>query len=153
MEVGPGRNRQSFTFERKTPEEQEHMLHANERSTVPARLGNPVARWDLNVVASNEPCEDRNAVDIIPRSAKGGAEGSRDLVIISVIDGHAGDDTSQLLSRTLNPTVAIGLAGLEAGIVPGQTWYNKLVDTLTWAKTWSTTNVTKAIENSCVCCQ
>lgn len=147
--VGSGPNRQSVTFERKTPEEQEHMLTVNEKTTVPARLGNPVARWDTNFVASNEPCEDRHAADLVPRTTKpGAAEGSRDLVVVSVIDGHAGDQTSDLLSKTLHPTVALGFAALESGIVPGQTWYGKMINTLSWGKVWSPPNVAKSIESS-----
>lgn len=145
--VGKGAGRQSVTFERKTNAEMEAMLHEHEATTVPARLGNPVARWDTNFVASNEPCEDRNAADIVPRGKEG--EGAkRDLAFFSVIDGHAGSATSELLSRTLHPTLALGLAGLQAGIVPGRSWYQQLYDTLTWAKTWSPLNIAKSLESS-----
>ncbi len=145
--VGRGSNRQSVTFERKTTAEMEEMLHAHEASEVPARTGNPVARWDTNFVASNEPCEDRSAADIVPRG-KEGETGQRDLAFFSVIDGHAGAATSQLLSRTLHPTLALGLAGLQAGMVPGRSWYGQIYDLFTWAKTWSSVNIAKSLESS-----
>lgn len=145
--VGRGNNRQSVTFERKSMAEMETMLHENESSTVPGRVGNPVARWDTNFIASNEPCEDRSASDIVPRG-KEGESGHRDLTFFSVLDGHAGSATSQLLSKTLHPTLALGLAGLQAGIIPGRSWYGQLYDVLTWAKTWSPINISKSLESS-----
>ncbi|CAK9779770.1 unnamed protein product [Cutaneotrichosporon oleaginosum] len=147
--VGRGNNRQSVTFERKTNAEMEEMLHEHETSEVPARIGNPVARWDTNFVASNEPCEDRSAADIVPRG-KEGETGQRDLAFFSVIDGHAGAATSELLSRTLHPTLALGLAGLQAGMVPGRSWYGQIYDLFTWAKTWSPINIAKSLEASFV---
>ncbi|BEJ13409.1 hypothetical protein CspHIS471_0305830 [Cutaneotrichosporon sp. HIS471] len=147
--VGRKVNRQTLTFDRKTNTEIEEMLHEHEASEVPTRLGNPVARWDTNFIASNEPSEDRSAADIVPRG-KEGETGQRDLAFFSVIDGHAGDATSQLLSRTLHPTLSLGLAGLQAGIVPGRSWYGQIYDILTWAKTWSPINISKSLEASFV---
>lgn len=159
----------TWTFPYKPMAEVERILHEHEETTTPGRSGNPVLRWDTNYIESNEPCEDRNAVDIVPRGPApahswwnfwsssptapvagkdAAAEGSRDLVLVSVIDGHAGDATSRLLKRTLHPTVALALAGLQAGIVPNASWYSRLADTLTWSKTWSPSNIAKTIQSA-----
>ncbi|KAL1406953.1 hypothetical protein Q8F55_006365 [Vanrija albida] len=173
--IGPNKTEPGFTvtintsagvktwnFERKPEAELEAMLHENEGTTPVGRKGNPVVKWDTNFVASNEPSEDRSAGDIVPRGqakgwwttgdvqGKADHPGHRDLVLLSVIDGHAGDATSQLLSKTLHPTIALYLAGLQAGIVPGRSWYNKITDVLTWAKTWSPLNVSRVLQTAYV---
>ncbi len=135
------------------------MLTVNQSSRSFQRIGNTVARVDTNWVGSNEPCEDRSAIDLIPRSlispSKSNStglfgwirakqepsskppavssmetavdritprtpleQGNRDLMFFSVLDGHAGYATSQLLSKTLHPTLTVALAGLEAGYLP-----------------------------------
>jgi pyruvate dehydrogenase phosphatase len=142
-----------------------------------------VVRWDRNWVASNEPCEDRSAVDVVPRlrSAKDmgwwpssnlpfdssmksppssaqaeqpteGAnrpDGSKDLVMFSIMDGHAGHATSELLSKVLHPTLALGLAGLQAGNVPGQAgWRGALGKVGSWVwggDVWTRDNVAKQL--------
>ncbi|TXT13174.1 hypothetical protein VHUM_01575 [Vanrija humicola] len=139
----------TWNFQRKPEAELEAMLHEHEGTTAVGRKGNPVVKWDTNYVASNEPCEDRSAGDIVPRG-QADHPGHRDLVLLSVIDGHAGDATSQLLSKTLHPTIALYLAGLQAGIVPGRSWYNKITDVLTWAKTWSPLNVSRVLQTAYV---
>lgn len=160
--VTVGRGAKTWSFPRKPMAELEQMMHQHEKTTSPGRKGNPVLRWDTNYVASNEPCEDRSAADVVPRgparkswwswgaapAENTDAVGSRDLVLVSVVDGHAGDATSKLLERTLHPTLALALAGLQAGIVPGASWYSNLADTLTWAKTWSPSNVAKTLQNA-----
>ena len=110
---------QTFSFPRKFEAEVENMLHVNETSERIGRKGNPVVRWDRNWLGSNEPCEDRSVIDLIPRSTKNQEEGKRDLMMFSVLDGHAGDATSKLLTKALHPTIALGLAALQAGHVPG----------------------------------
>lgn len=50
-------------------EECEAKLKAQETSTIVRRAGNMVVRWDTGVLGSNQPCEDRHAVDLIPRSS------------------------------------------------------------------------------------
>lgn len=135
------------------------MLHEHEVTSSPGRAGNPVVRWDTNWVAANEPCEDRYAADIVPRgndkSSRGsGANiiddkpGKRDLVLVSIIDGHAGDSCSRLLARALHPSLAISLAGLQAGIVPGASWYSKITDALTFSKSWSPSNISKTLQEA-----
>lgn len=162
--LGSGSRRRTETFKFKPDAELEKMLHEHEKTNEPKRAGNPVARWDTNYVASNEPCEDRSAADVVERgpgpaswygkwfgSAPAVDEtkpGKRDLVMVSVIDGHAGDATSRLLARTLHPSLTVNLAGLQAGLVPGATWYTKIADTLTWANTWSPANVSKTLQSA-----
>jgi pyruvate dehydrogenase phosphatase len=163
--IGSGSRRRTETFKFKPDAELEAMLHAHENTNEPKRAGNPVARWDTNYVPSNEPCEDRSAADVVERGAGSASwyakwlglggpafdeekPGKRDLVMVSVIDGHAGDATSRLLSRTLHPSLTVGLAGLQAGIVPGASWYTKIADTLTRTRTWSPANVSKTLQSA-----
>ncbi|ORY23538.1 phosphatase 2C-like domain-containing protein [Naematelia encephala] len=108
-----------YTFPRLSNEAVDTMLHEHETSARIGRTGNPVIKWDRNWVGSNEPCEDRSAVDVIPRDAG-------DLVFFSVLDGHGGDATSKLLVKTLHPTLALSLASLKAGFVPS-------VDNTSWS--------------------
>ncbi len=45
--------------------ETEALLKRNEKTTILNRSGNPVQRWDENVLPGNEPREDRHAVDVV----------------------------------------------------------------------------------------
>ena len=146
----PGKPGKVETFVRKSHQEIEAMLHANEDGQVVGRKGNPVVKWDRNWVGSNEPCEDRSAIDIVPRSrgASDGkssvarVEGDRDISLFSIIDGHAGDATSKLLARTLHPSIALSLAGLQAAQA---TW-----NPMTWVggNKWNSSSITKSIRNA-----
>lgn len=147
---------QEYSFPRKTEAETEAKLRANETSRTIGRKGNPVVKWDRNWVGSNEPPEDRSAIDIIPRSSKGAsdAEGSRDIVMFSVLDGHAGDATSKLLAKALHPTLALALASLQAGHVPsapgsGFAALTRYLNPLAWiAKAWTPDNIMLSVQNT-----
>jgi len=150
---------QEFKFQRKSHAEVETALTEHQRTQTYRRRGNPVSRVDTNWVGSNEPCEDRSAIDLIPRSIKPKTKGSfdwlqssssqepvlsastdvavdrvkapeatgnRDLMFFSVLDGHAGSATSELLSKVLHPTLTLSMAGLEAGYLPNQSWREKM---------------------------
>ena len=121
-------------------EETEGFLRANEKTTVVDRPGNPVIKVDENVLPSKTACEDRHAVDIIPRGrlasllspyAQGTSfwdswakakvspaepgDGSDDIVMISVFDGHCNSTaTSDLLMKTLHPCIAWMLAAASS---------------------------------------
>ncbi|KAK6904804.1 hypothetical protein I204_08407 [Kwoniella mangroviensis CBS 8886] len=165
---------QSYEFIRKSEEEVEKILTEHESgNNQVGRKGNPVIRWDTNWVGSNEPCEDRFASNLIPRryssnsafhksstditEAQGEGEGEKDLMLFSIIDGHAGDATSKLLEKTLHPTLSVALAGLQAGYVPndpqGKSWYDKL-NPISWlysyTKTgsWNPENVTRTLQHA-----
>lgn len=138
-------------------------------------------RWDRNWVGSNEPCEDRSAVDLVPRARsardmswglgawfgsspdpsgevpgdnQGAREGQKDIVLFSIIDGHGGWATSELLSKVLHPTLTLSLAALQAGVVPGnEGWVSSMLDKVNPAKwfsgpVWTQENVTKAISTA-----
>ena len=144
------------TYSRKSDAELEQILTQNEDGQMVGRRGNPVIRWDRNWVGSNEPCEDRSAVDIIPRSrgvtdAMGNnkrIEGDRDIGLFSIFDGHAGDATSKLLARVLHPTVALELADLQATVMAkGSSTFNPL-NWFTTKKFWDRSSVTGSIVNA-----
>ena len=121
-----------YTYTRKSDQEIEKILTQNEDSVKLERPGNPVARWDRNSVASNEPCEDRSAVDVVARErglkevAKGvdgpREAGDRDIDLFSIMDGHAGDATAKLLAKALHPTISLSLAGLQAQSAAKSAW-------------------------------
>lgn len=148
-----------YKFIRRSDEEVEKTLVEHQKTHNYTRIGNPVKRVDTNWVGSNEPCEDRSAIDLVPRNTKPQASlwnwlgasststpspslsekpiavdrlqpiqarGDRDLMFFSVLDGHAGSATSELLSKVLHPTLTIALAGLEAGYIPNQGWGEKI---------------------------
>lgn len=58
---------QTYEFPLKPADQVERELREHESSRKVGRKGNPVVRWDSNWVGSNEPCEDRSAVDLVPR--------------------------------------------------------------------------------------
>ena len=160
---------QTYTFPLKSDAEIEAMLHENETSERIRRLGNPVIRWDRNWVGSNEPCEDRSAVDMIPRGpgakhdhrgtgqavASKVEEGSRDIMMFSVLDGHAGDATSKLLASSLHPTIGLALASLQAGHGPvmrvyGLKAWSSLFHPFAWMgkASWTPDNVILSIQHA-----
>jgi hypothetical protein len=49
----------------KSPEEVEQMLQVNQKTFTLNRQGNPLSRWDTNVIAGNARMEDAHAVDIL----------------------------------------------------------------------------------------
>ncbi|KAF0356572.1 phophatase 2C family protein [Gigaspora margarita] len=61
---------------------------------------NGVYRYDTNQLASNNPIEDTKCELIVPNSKSGG-----DRLFFGIFDGHAGWNTSQLLSKKLIPYV------------------------------------------------
>lgn len=161
---------QEFSFSRKHEAVIESMLHENETSQTIGRQGNPVKRWDRNWVGCNEPPEDRSAIDNIARPLKvtrsgwlgqytsetHGGEGSRDITLFSVIDGHGGDETSKLLAKALHPTLSLALASLQAGHGPFQATGMKAaaeyLNPLTWVTgtKWSPENVVLSVQNALV---
>lgn len=79
------------------------------QSTV--RPGGLVWKRATASLASNNPIEDASASAIVERDkTEAGPEG--DLLFFAVMDGHAGTQTSQLLSKTLIPAVAMELSTL-----------------------------------------
>ena len=167
--VRVGSAKTEHTFTRKPDEEIERMLHEHEDGQRIGRPGNPVFRWDRSWVGSNEPCEDRSAVNLVPRlrgatemgpwwkfwasgSPAPRIEGDRDLTFFSIFDGHAGDATSELLSRTMHPTLALALVGLQAG----QTgwldggWKNALAGLAPWeaGKAWNPASVVQTLQKA-----
>ena len=161
---------QEFTFPRKPEAAIEAILHENETSQTIGRKGNPVVRWDRNWVGSNEPSEDRSAIDLIARGSNARAsspgltvqeveqgEGSRDIVMFSMLDGHAGDATSKLLAKALHPTLGLALASLQAGHPFQQgahlKTYAEYFNPLAWIRRneWTPANVMLSIQNACVC--
>lgn len=85
-----------------------------------------VSRYATNTLASNDPIEDRYAADSISRQLlyEGIPKAPADkiqgdgLKLFSVIDGHGGWATSQLLSQTLHPMLVLSLRSLHAGNTP-----------------------------------
>lgn len=95
-----------------TSEEVDTRLRANERSTSVDRPAGAclVARYDTNCVPSNDPVEDRHAEVIVERDRGISEQGPRgDLCFFTVMDGHGGHYTSQLLSQKLIAFVALEL--------------------------------------------
>lgn len=183
INLGSGQRRQSHTFTRLSNSACEDKLRKHEDGQIIGREGNPVVKWDRNWLASNEPCEDRSAVDVVQRVRSsrdmkpswGGwisasstttytdteptitpiGGGSKDLVLFSMIDGHGGWATSELLSKVLHPTLTLSLASLQAGIVPGNSggWLSGILDKVNPAKwvggsIWTQDNVMKAISSA-----
>jgi len=161
--------RKDFIFARRSETETEAMLHENETSERIRRNGNPVIKWDQNWLGSNEPCEDRSAIDTIQRGPAAKAtsllsvrmvpetagEGSRDLIMFSVLDGHGGDATSKLLAKALHPTIGLELASLQAGHLPrvregGVKALAAYLNPLAWigGKTWTSDNIVLSLQDA-----
>lgn len=142
-----------YSYNRKTDAELETILTEHEDGKVMGRPGNPVVRWDRNWVGSNEPCEDRSAVDNVPRSrgvneaVKAHVEGDCDIGLFSIMDGHAGDATSKLLAKVLHPTLTLALAGLQARTeATGSKW-----NPMNWfseVKAWNPSTVAETIQKA-----
>lgn len=155
---------QNYTFNRLSATDAEQKLVANEETREINRLGNPVFKVDRNWLGSNEPCEDRMASDLIPRdtlpgaskrqsTASGQSEGSGDLVFASVLDGHAGDATSILLSSVLHPTLSMTLAGLQDGHAPKATGWKSVLawtNSTSWigGNVWNPSNIAETIQDT-----
>ncbi|WVQ94266.1 hypothetical protein IAU59_001345 [Kwoniella sp. CBS 9459] len=187
LNIRTSRGPQAYEFLRRSSEDVERILTEHETGEKSVgRVGNPVVRWDTNWVGSNEPCEDRWASNLIPRKRSSidkttswlsswstpssppaptdtngtapGSAGKKDLMLFSIMDGHAGDATSRLLERTLHPTLAVALAGLQAGYVPQDEGWKKWVQAVSpthWAEVafgkgnvWTPENVTKTLQNA-----
>lgn len=89
------------------PDEVDAKLRENERSTNVERPPGAciVERYDTNTLASNDPLEDRKAEVIVERdrAVEGVASSQKgDLGFFAVMDGHAGWDTSTLLSNKVS---------------------------------------------------
>lgn len=161
VSYGSGNRRQTVSFKHKSIAEANAMLKEHEETRDIDRPGNPVVRLDSNFVASNEPIEDRSAADVVPRgqpkgnwwgsvtpAAAANEPGKRDLVFVSVIDGHAGDATSQLLSKTLHPTITIALAGLQSGYIRGHSYWHKAYDWVTSGQAWSPVHIADSLKHA-----
>lgn len=150
-------NKRDYTFEWLPESTTAAMLHEHESSQVINRPGNPVIRWDRNWVGSNEPCEDRSAIDLLPRKMgikpSTGKVGEKDLMLFSVIDGHAGWATSDLLEKIMHPTMVLGLAGLQAGVLPNEGYmktFAKNMSPRAWAGSmWTPENIMTTLRESC----
>ncbi|PWN42962.1 protein serine/threonine phosphatase 2C [Ceraceosorus guamensis] len=117
-----------------TPAEVERRLRLNECSTVLCDRGGAVdptstssqtsadppacsiARYDTNFVASNDPIEDRHAEAVVRRDTQIAGQGTAaangdfgSLGFFTIMDGHAGWYTSELLSKQLIAAVAAEL--------------------------------------------
>ncbi|KAJ7498684.1 phosphatase 2C-like domain-containing protein [Mycena latifolia] len=76
-----------------------------------------VFRHSTASVAANDPIEDATANQVIRRD-----EGDGDLLFFTVMDGHGGYYTSQLLSRVLINAVALELSSLSAPPTSSSGW-------------------------------
>ena len=157
---------QDHSFPRLPAAAAELKLTANQESRDINRPGNPVLKVDRSWLGSNEPCEDRMAADLVPRDtlpggpkaagATGGkGEGSNDMLLASVLDGHAGDATSILLSSVLHPTLTVALAGLQSGDVPKASGWRAVLDwtnPMSWigGNVWTPSNIAQTIQSAYV---
>lgn len=153
----------NYSFNHLPEAEAEAKLVANEETREINRAGNPVFKVDRSWLGSNEPCEDRMAADLVPRDTLPGAtkqparrdakEGSNDLVFASVLDGHAGDATSILLSSVLHPTLTVALAGLQSGHAPELKGWQAILqwtNPMSWigGAVWTSSNIAQTIQNA-----
>jgi pyruvate dehydrogenase phosphatase len=153
---------QTHTFTHLGLVEAEKKLTANEQTREISRPGNPVFKVDRSWLGSNEPCEDRMAADLIPRHTLPGGpappagpdrEGSNDILLASVLDGHAGDATSILLSNVLHPTLSVALAGLQSGNLPKSAGWRAILDwtnPMNWVggNAWTPSNIAQTIQSA-----
>lgn len=188
--IGRGERARTFTYPRLSTDGAGKKLRAHESGEIVDRVGNPVLKWDRTVLESNEPCEDRSAVDLIPRKTSsrnmpsfisrlfgtnpidessttqstdsnkrgegsgvtGGEKngnGEKDIMLFSIMDGHGGWATSDLLSKVLHPTLTLSLIGLQSGMIPNENGWNgilKKVNPFSWVgEVWGKENVMKTI--------
>lgn len=150
---------ENHTFTRLPAAEAEMKLTAHQETRDINRPGNPVFKVDRNWLGSNEPCEDRMAADLVPRDTLpggpkvAGREGANDMLFASVLDGHAGDATSILLSSVLHPTLSVALAGLQSGDVPKATGWKAVLDwtnPMNWigGNVWTPANIAQTIQSA-----
>ncbi|EJU06323.1 protein serine/threonine phosphatase 2C [Dacryopinax primogenitus] len=95
------------------------LLNAHVRSSSLVLRGGKKWSWNVAQVSSNEPCEDGHAEMIISRdepSAKETGKDKGEMLYFAVMDGHAGPWTSELLQKTLIPTVALEMDALMKGL-------------------------------------
>ncbi|KAJ9110088.1 hypothetical protein QFC19_001759 [Naganishia cerealis] len=107
-------------------------LHETSRTFTPIK-STGVVRFDNNWVECNDPIEDRHAESFLSRDVlytKVPKEDVQDetsivdlvdrggLKLFSIMDGHAGYATAQLLRKTLHPMIVLSLRSLYAGYKP-----------------------------------
>ncbi|KAG6842046.1 hypothetical protein C0991_003572 [Blastosporella zonata] len=76
-----------------------------------SRPGGSIWNYATAFLPSNDPIEDANAHQVIQRDASD-PSAPGDYLFFTVMDGHGGRDTSQLLSRVLINAVALELSNL-----------------------------------------
>ncbi|KAJ9119208.1 hypothetical protein QFC22_003700 [Naganishia vaughanmartiniae] len=107
--------------------------HATSRAFKPM-TSNGVVRFDNNWVGCNEPCEDRHVENYLSRdilfttSSRDGLNNAdtvlfdhpeaSSLKLFSMIDGHGGGATADVLARDLHPRVVKSLQSLYGGTNP-----------------------------------
>ena len=125
----------------------------------------------------DEPCEDRSAIDIVPRShslgdtqrwwkwnwggvgasaaAEASTPGSKGIMSSRCWTGMRATRRARLLSKTLHPTLTLALAGLQAGISPtlGISKWSQLasyLDPAQWLPggIWTPENVSRTIQSA-----
>src|ERR1700722_2401763 len=89
----------------------EARLTANATCTPKQRPGGIIWKHATAFLPSNDPIEDANASAIIQRD-KFDPSAPGDLLFFTVMDGHSGTHTSQLLSRVLINAVVLELSSL-----------------------------------------
>ena len=101
----------SRTFDLLPMTEVERRLKALQSDQREERPGGIVWRYTTAQLPSNSPLEDAYASAIVQKDTSPDAPNG-DLLFFAVMDGHSGRHTSQLLSRTLIPAVALELKTL-----------------------------------------
>ncbi|KAG6910961.1 hypothetical protein DXG01_006015 [Tephrocybe rancida] len=71
----------------------------------------PIWKFTTAALSSNDPIEDANSHQVVQRDASD-PSAPGDYLFFTVMDGHGGRDTSQLLSRVLINAVALELSNL-----------------------------------------
>lgn len=107
-------------------DEAERKLTENAYSATIPRAGPQGGHWRFETafLASNNPIEDTNAQMVVRPDEKQGdfwgakAQSARDVLFFAIMDGHSGRNTSQLLAKTLIPSVALELQGLRPEHAP-----------------------------------
>lgn len=108
-------------------------------SNTHARLDGITWKYTTAALASNDPIEDANASQITERDAVD-PSAPGDYLFFTVMDGHGGHHTSQLLSRILINAVALELSALVVGPSPAapQTGLLQNVKSLLWSSPQNT---------------
>ncbi|KAJ9119210.1 hypothetical protein QFC22_003702 [Naganishia vaughanmartiniae] len=107
-------------------------LHETTRTFTPIK-STGVVRFDNNWVECNDPIEDRHAESFLSRDVlytrvpKADVQDETSIVdlvdrgglkLFSIMDGHAGYATAELLRKTLHPMIVLSLRSLYAGYQP-----------------------------------